>query len=328
MKNQAPGHVDKNKIRARIFEIIQIGNTQDMPSRMCDIFLVAVIVVNILVMILETFEQFRPYSGILNFLEVVTLAIFCLEYAFRIWTADFLYPDLPMRKAVVKFLFSFDGIVELLTILPFFYLSGFVAFRMMRVVRIFHLFRINKTYDSFNVIQTVIFEKRTQLASSVFIIMVLMLAASITMYNVEHAAQPEHFKNALSGIWWAVSAVLTIGYGDIYPITLTGKILAVIISCLGVGAVALPTGIISAGFVEQYTKMTSNSESSPEGLLVHTVVIDVDSAWIGETAAGLAAHYGMAIVFVKRARRTFVPDAEYNIQVGDALAVCAIPVEV
>jgi voltage-gated potassium channel len=119
------------------------------------------------------------------------------------------------------------------------------------VVRIFHLFRINSQYDSFNVIKTVLYNKRNQIFSSVFIILILMLASSIGIYSAEHEAQPGVFENAFSGIWWSVSAMLTVGYGDIYPITVVGQIMAICIAFLGVGVVAIPTGIISAGFVER-----------------------------------------------------------------------------
>lgn len=122
-------------------------------------------------------------------------------------------------RATIRFLVSFDGIVDLLTIIPAFFLSGFVIFRMLRVSRVFHLFRLNAKYDSFNVITTVLYEKRNQIISSVFIVLILMLASSLCMYSVEHDAQPEVFRNAFSGIWWSMSTLLTIGYGDIYPIT-------------------------------------------------------------------------------------------------------------
>ena len=123
---------------------------------------------------------------------------------------------------------------------------------MFRVVRIFRLFQINAYYDSLNVITDVIIGKRQQLLSSVFIIMVLMMSSSLCMYSLEHEAQPEVFSNAFSGIWWSVSTLLTVGYGDIYPVTTLGKMFSIFITFLGVGMVAIPTGIISAGFVDQY----------------------------------------------------------------------------
>ena len=83
-----------------------------------------------------------------------------------------------------------------------------------------------------------------------------MLGASLCMYGIEHDAQPDVFSNAFSGIWWAASTLLTVGYGDIYPVTTLGKVFGIVITFLGVGMVAIPTGIISAGFVEQYTRLS------------------------------------------------------------------------
>lgn len=135
---------------------------------------------------------------------------------------------------------------------------------MFRVVRIFRLFRINAYYDSLNVITQVLTSKAQQLLSSVFIILVLMTASSLCMYSLEHDAQPQVFSNAFSGIWWAVSTLLTVGYGDIYPITTLGKIFGILITFLGVGTVAIPTGIISAGFVDQYSRIKRISEYGTE----------------------------------------------------------------
>lgn len=209
---------------------------------------------------METFSQLSQFSGLFTAIEYITVFIFCIEYILRIWTADFLYPESKKGRARIKFLLSFDGIVDLLTIIPAFFLSGFVIFRMLRVARIFHLFRLNAKYDSFNVITTVLYEKRNQIISSVFIVMILMLASSLCMYSVEHNAQPDVFCNAFSGIWWSMSTLLTVGYGDIYPITTLGRIMAICIAYLGVGVVAIPTGIISAGFVEQYQRKSNISD--------------------------------------------------------------------
>lgn len=308
----------KDQIRRRTFDIIQIGNRQDIPSRAFDIFIVIVIVSNILAMFLETFDELASLRPLFQAVEVITVIVFCIEYALRIWTSRYLYPGLPPRKAVFKFLRSYDGVVDLLTILPFFFLSGFVVFRMLRVVRIFHLFRINTRYDSFSVIKHVLYEKRNQIGSSVFIIFVLMLASSLCMYSAEHEAQPEAFKNAFSGIWWSMSTLLTVGYGDIYPITLVGQIMAIVIALLGVGVVALPTGIISAGFVEQYTKMqqTTGLEAKME-----TVLIGPDSVWLGKSIYEIEEEYGVHIVMVKSGMEGFVPREDYVVKNKDSVVI-------
>jgi len=243
------------KVKKRIFDIIQIGQRGDFPSRAFDYFLVFIISLNIASLLLETFPLPEVLISIFHVIEIVTVVLFAVEYSLRIWTAEYLHPDVSKGKAILKFLISFDGIVDLLSIIPAFFLSGFSAFRMLRVVRIFHLFRINNTYDSFNVITTVLKVKRKQIFSSLFIILILMVASSLCMYSVENEAQPDVFRNVFSGLWWSVSTILTVGYGDIYPVTLLGKCMAIVISILGVGCVAIPTGIISAGFVEQHTKL-------------------------------------------------------------------------
>ena len=311
----------ENSRRKRIFDIIQIGNVSDFPSRAFDLFLVAVILINITVLILQTFDGMQRFEDILDALEAITVSVFIVEYILRIRTADFLYPQKTRGAAIVSFVLSFDGMIELLTILPFFFLSGFVAFRMLRVVRIFHLFRINQTYDSFNAIKSVLYEKRNQLASSLFIILVLMVAASLFMYSAGHEAQPDVFKNAFSGIWWSVSTLLTVGYGDIYPITAVGKFLAIIIAFLGVAAVAIPTGIISAGFVEQYTKLSKADGMNDLVLGLQAVVVDIDSAWIGKSVKEVHKITDAEIVLVSHHNKSFVPHQDYRIQLGDALAV-------
>lgn len=308
-------------IKRRIFDIIQLGNVSDTPSRMFDFFLVAVIIVNTLLMFLETFDSLSKYRGAMEIAENLTVLVFVIEYALRIWTAEYLYPTQSRGKARLKYCLSFDGIVELMTILPFFFLSGAVAFRMLRVVRIFHLFRINSSYDSFNVITTVLREKWNQIASSLFIVFVLMLASSLCMYSVEHQAQPDKFTNALSGMWWSVSALLTVGYGDIYPITTLGKIMAVVISFLGVGAVAIPTGIISAGFVEQYSRV-QGGDTVFNGR-VFTVTVDIDSSWLGKSVKDIREAFDIRILMVARGGEEIEPEDTFRIELGDMLCVYA-----
>ena len=305
------------KQKKRVYETIEIGHRFDTLSHAFDIVLTLVIILNITVTFLQTFEELAPFRGLFDQIETGTTLFFIIEYLLRIWTANYRFPNKSYPEAVLSFVFSWDGIIELLTILPFFFLSGFVAFRMLRVVRIFHLFRINATTDSFHLITSVLYEKASQIASSIFIIFVLMMASSLSMYSAEHAAQPEAFKNALSGIWWSMSAILTVGYGDIYPITTVGKILGIVISFLGVCVVAIPTGIISAGFVEQARK----AEIDPNAMESHlnTVTIDIDSRWIGKTIQEAEQASGLKLVVLKRGDIFLLPSANLKIEMKDQL---------
>jgi voltage-gated potassium channel len=208
--------------------------------------------------------------------------------------------------------------------LPYVFPIGTVAFRMIRIVRIFRLFRINAYYDSFHVITEVIAGKSQQLISSVFIILVLMLASSLCMYSLEHEAQPEIFKNAFSGIWWAASTLLTVGYGDIYPITTLGKLFGIFITFLGVGMVAIPTGIISAGFVDQYTNMKKRSEFGYEADLNFIKIhLEETDSWVGKRVADLQLPKGIIIAVIKREEEILVPRGDVVLMEDDMIVIGA-----
>lgn len=244
-------------LKRRVFEIIQIGTRVDFLSRAFDYLISFLILLSISVTFMMTFEELSGIAPILHKVEFFTIIIFIVEYLLRLWTSDLLYPKRGKGFAALEFIFSFYGIVDLLTIVSYFaplYSNGMVALRIVRVIRILRLFRINQKSDTLNVMADVILDKKKQLISSLCMLAMIMLSASLCMYGFEHEAQPEVYKNAFSGIWWAMSTVLTVGYGDIYPITMGGQIMAIIIALIGVCAVAFPTGVISAGFVEYYTK--------------------------------------------------------------------------
>ena len=210
--------------------------------------------------------------------------------------------------------------VDLLTIIPVFFLSGFIIFRMLRVARIFHLFRLNAKYDSFNIITTVLYEKRNQIISSVFIVMVLMLASSMCMYSVEHNAQPDIFRNAFSGIWWSMSTLLTVGYGDIYPVTTLRRVMAICIAYLGVGAVAIPTGIISAGFVEQYQRKSSLS-SMKDADIQEIAEVFVDKRYAGKTIEEMEEEQNIRIFLVLRDDLSVLPQKNMVLKLNDIVII-------
>lgn len=245
--------------KKRIFELIQIGDNDDFLSHFCDFLILSAIIINVFLAVFLTFDESIPYQDLIYIIELITVIFFTVEYSLRVGTASFLYPNLTSVQAAIKYIFSFTGLIDFLSFfpfyLPYFFPSGAVAFRVFRVVRILRLFRVHSYSDSLNIIVNVVKSRKVQLLSSVFIIFILMTASSILMYNVEHKVQPDVFENAFSGFWWAGSTLLTIGYGDIYPITYMGRGLGIIIAFLGVGLAAIPTGILSAGFVQQISQI-------------------------------------------------------------------------
>ena len=315
--------------RKRLFEIIEIGLPGDVASQVYDVFNILSIVINLVVSVMYTFDDLHARFGPwLVTIEAVTVAFFAADFAMRLWTAKFLRPSLTEPRAVLRYIFSFSGLVDLLSFLPYylpvFFPSGAVAFRMFRVARVFRLFRVNAYYDSLGVITQVISSKRQQLFSSVFILLVLMLASSLCMYSLEHDAQPEVFSNAFSGIWWSVSTLLTIGYGDIYPVTTMGKIFSIFITFLGVGMVAIPTGIISAGFVDQYTRIKRISEYADEDE-VHfiRVALTEHDSWSGKTIQQLGLPHGVIVVAIQRGHEVVVPRGSVKLMDDDVLVLGA-----
>ena len=322
-----------NSKRKRLFEIIEVGNDLDIQSRIYDYVNALSIVINLTVAIMYTFPQLREqYGNILLFIENVTVAFFAVDYVLRIYTAKYLYKEKKEAHAIKEYMTSFTGIIDLLSFLPYylpiFFPAGATAFRMIRLVRIFRLFKINAYYDSLHVITQVISGKRQQLISSVFIIVVLMIASSLCMYSLEHEAQPEVFANAFSGIWWAASTLLTVGYGDIYPITFWGKMLSIFITFLGVGMVAIPTGIISAGFVDQYSNIKKRAEygykADMDFIKIH---LQENDEWTGKRIADLKLPGGIIVAIVKRREDVIIPRGDVVLQEEDTIVLGAEPFE-
>ncbi|MBR6228591.1 MAG: ion transporter [Eubacterium sp.] len=306
------------QFKRRLFEVIQLGYKEDRLSCFCDYVIVLAILVNLSILVINTFDFSNQIQVYLNTAEAVTVVIFVIEYILRILTADLLYPNLGPVRSRLKFIFSLEGMIDLLALLPYFFLmlpAGIVAFRILRVFRVFHLFRINTQYDAFNVVIDVLRDKKEQIFSSVILIFVLMLASSVAIYSLEHDAQPEAFSNAFSGMWWSVSTLLTVGYGDIYPITIAGRVFTIITAFLGVGMVAIPTGIISAGFVERYTRMKSLAgKSTDDQMRFIMITSEAGHPWVGKTIKEVPLPPEFLIV-------TIIRDGEIIIPHGDTMLV-------
>lgn len=316
------------RFRRRVFKMVSVGVVDDWINQLYDIISTVFLVLNLLVTIMSTYNDLdAKYGLIFDGVEAVTIAFFAVDYFLRLYTANCLYPYHSEIKSLIKYMLSFTGIVDLLSFLPYylpsFFPAGAAVFKMFRVARIFRLFRINAYYDSLNVITEVISRKKQQLMSSVFIILVLMLAASLCMYSIENPSQPEVFSNAFSGIWWSASTLLTVGYGDIYPVTALGKAFGIVIAFLGVGMVAIPTGIISAGFVEQYS-LLANIDNGTE-TDVHFIKIELKNTdrWVGKKIADLHLPEEVIIAAIQRGEDTIIPRGNVRLNAGDKLVLGA-----
>lgn len=244
-------------MKAWFFRIIQPSDGY-WPSRLFDWTVMALILASVLSVFAETFALPPHLLAILERVEIATSIAFSVEYALRVWTADLLYPGLPPWRARLHFVRSGMALVDLVAILPFWLpmlLPGhLLGLRAIRLVRLLRVLKLNRYMDALAAIGEVFRKKSRELVASCIFICLLMLLSSLLMYHAEHAAQPDRFTNAFAGLWWAVATLTTVGYGDIYPVTALGRVLGAVIAILGIGMVAIPTGILSSGFVEYFSR--------------------------------------------------------------------------
>ena len=263
------------EVKGKVFEIIQPSAEGKLASRLFDLFIMFLILVSVVSVFIMTFDEIpRAILRSLREAECATILVFTVEYILRIWTADMLYPEVSPWRARLKFMSSPMAVIDLVAILPFYlpmlFSINLVGIRALRLVRLLRIFKLNRYSDAFLSIVEVFRGKIREIMVSLFTVFLLLVVASLFIFYAEHDAQPQQFSNAFSGLWWAVATLTTVGYGDIYPITPIGRILGAIIALLGIGMAAVPTGILSAGFVEllekkkQQEKEQSASQDKPE----------------------------------------------------------------
>ncbi|MCL2107782.1 MAG: ion transporter [Oscillospiraceae bacterium] len=267
-----------SKAKKAVFDIIQPSQKRNVVGSVFEWFILVLIIINVFLVVLDTFSGLPSWVvATSRTVEFVSLIIFTIEYVLRLWTSEYLYPDKKAAVARVKYAFSFMALVDLFAILPFYLPFIFPVdlrvLRMLRLVRLVRLLKINRYTKALSSISGVLRRKAVQLISSLFVLLILMLMASILMYTFEHEAQPDVFSNAFSGLWWAVATLTTVGYGDIFPITGLGRFLGTVIAFLGIGLVAVPTGIISSGFMEEINQ--NNLEEKSDELIEIERKIDI-----------------------------------------------------
>lgn len=262
-------------IRNTIFEVISNGQKYKIASQLFEILIISLILLSVVSIIVESFidtngrfivtEENRIYWFYIYTFEKITLVVFSIEYFLRILTADLLYPkEKSYWKAVIRFITSPAGIIDFIAIIPFvlqFVRLDFRFIRVLKFARLLKVFKIAATTRSILIVGDAFYEKRNELSVTLFVTFIIMLVSATIMWYIEGTVQPEAFPNIVAAFWWAIATLTTVGYGDVYPVTAFGKILAGIIAVLGIGIVALPTGILSASFIEKLEKEREMKEA-------------------------------------------------------------------
>ena len=256
----------RRSFREQVYRVVENEDQSTLASQIFDSSIMILIVLSVSSIVLESFASLRErVQDVFDWFEHITLFVFTLEYLMRLYTADFKYADSANRAAASwRFAQSGTGMVDFLAIaplfLPYFFDMDLRFVRILKMTRLLRVLKLSSLTRSIVLVGDVFVEKRYELGITLFATLITILVFSTIMYHMENEAQPEQFPNIVATFWWSVITLTTVGYGDVYPITPLGKLMGGIIALLGIGLVALPTGIISSAFISKIEKQTEAKE--------------------------------------------------------------------
>ncbi len=235
---------------------------------MVNLFIVGLIALNSMAIILHSVPEIREHpqlSALFVDFEIFSVVVFTIEYLLRVWACVESEKYRHPFWGRVRFIFSAWALVDLLAILPFYltlFTTDFGLIRILRILRVVRLYRLTKYSHALGMIKKAINYTKEELILSYTFLLFAMLIVSSIIYYLEHPAQPEAFPSIPASIWWGVVTMTTLGYGDVYPVTVLGKIFGGFVAILGVALFSLPTGILASGFIEQINENKREKRSS------------------------------------------------------------------
>ena len=261
-----------NRVQDFVYRTIQPDSDAEGTrlTLVFDAVIMLLIGVSVAIVFAITFDLPPAIMDLLKKTEWVIVLVFTAEYLLRLWTANLRCPydgNIILRIIVprLRYMVSMMAIVDILAILPSYlpYLlpEGMLGIRALRLIRLLRIFKATQHSRTLFAITKVIREKAKDLLAVFFFMSLLVLFLSLLMYAAEHDAQPDKFENAISALWWAVETFTKSGTRGFYPVTTLGRIIGAVISVLGICLIAIPTGIISSGLIEQLKNRSSKEES-------------------------------------------------------------------
>ena len=254
-------------IKKRLFNILHTEEIDDPYENTFNGCLTVLIFLSVLSVVLETEETlYARFSGLFWGFEIFTIVVFTIEYLLRLWvcTLDPRYQSSILGR--IKYILTPMALIDLIAILPFFIPTVGMDLRFVRAIRLTRMFRVLKLghySQSLRNLTHVIKSKKEELLVTLFAGIIILIISSSLMYYVERETQPDAFSSIPSAMWWGVATLTTVGYGDIYPKTVLGKLLGSFIAVLGIGLFAMPAGIIASGFANELQKKNSRPVICP-----------------------------------------------------------------
>lgn len=239
-------------LRRRVYNLLSPGDHGGRLSHAVNLFIIFLILINVLSATLATVREFYDaYLPYFRAIEIFSVSVFTLEYVLRFWSSkeDSRYETRP------GFFFSFDSIIDLLAVVPFF--LGFIFnfdLRALIALRLLRLLKLVRYFAPLAILGAVIKAEFRGLMTAMLVLVILVFVAATGIYIFEHKAQPEVFGNIPQSMWWAIVTLTTLGYGDVIPVTLGGRIFAAMITVMSIGTVALPAGMLASRFSEELEK--------------------------------------------------------------------------
>ncbi len=245
-------------IRKRIYEIIEKSNGNDRLSSIYDIFMIIMISLSLVPL------AFKEENDLFRIIDLSTAAVFILDYGLRWMTADYRY----QKRGYASFImypFSFMAIIDLVSILPSLRVINdsfkiLRILRMMRALRVFRVFKAVRYSKSFEIIGNVLHSSKNSLSAVCVLAGGYILISALIIFNVE----PDSFHDFFDAVYWATVSLTTVGYGDIYPVSTMGRLITMISSIFGIAIVALPAGIITAGYMSELDKIRQSKNKSKD----------------------------------------------------------------
>lgn len=243
-----------SKLRRRAYEILE-NPAHDPTGRLLNSLLIGLIIANVAAIILDSVPSINArYKTWFVWFEWLSILLFTFEYVARVWAAverDHRRYKAPI-KGRIRYMLSPLALIDLLAILPF-YLTFLlpVDLRFMRIFRLFLIFKLTRYHASMSLLARVVRNEAGPIAAAMFVLATLLMVAASFAFIAEHKAQPEAFASIPDAMWWTIVTMTTVGYGDMVPVTPLGKVLGGVIAVIGLGMVALPAGLLAAGFSEQ-----------------------------------------------------------------------------
>jgi len=297
-----------------MYRALETADKGDRLSAAVDRGLIALIMLSVLAVVLESMSGLeQEFSAVFYWLEVFTVSVFSVEYLLRVWCSVEANPQRLSGAAAIlarlRFMISFHALIDLLAILPFYLLLigsfGSADMRFLRAVRLLRILKLTRYSSALDMLVTTIRENGRALAASFFVLLIVMLIAASGMHIFERQVQPVDFGSIPASMWWAFATLTTVGYGDVTPVTVGGKVFGALITVVGVGMVALPTGILASGYSQQlklrerqYQDMAD--EALDDGILTDSEIKDLENLRV---ELGLGKHTASQILDTEKVRR-------------------------